>query len=176
MLRRIIEIKLQINDFNHENIWNFEGSLSVEQIQKVKSLGNKGLDIWSKFPYFLDVDIVRFFLRRIQGDQMIFEKPYGITKEASVAITRLCNDGPISIKKLVKNKEVEALIGVTGDHRALQIHTIVDPMISYVAYYISYKIYFRNSEGSTLVIAIYIVHQMVETMRISTCVSYWGIN
>lgn len=97
-------------------------------------------------------------------------KPYLILKEAIHVVSSLHDNGPFSVKKSIKNKEVETLIGVTGDQWALIINAIIDHVISYVADGISYKIYFRSREGSTLVIVVYISHQMVkEGKKIDLC-------
>lgn len=89
---------------------------------------------------------------------MILDKPYEITKESIATITRLCNIEPVPVKKSIKSREVKALTWVTRDQRELIIHTIIDLVIRYVAYGISYKIYFRNREGSTSTIVVYVAH------------------
>lgn len=54
----------------------------------------------------------------------------------------LCDKGIMPMKKIVKNKEVETLTGVKGDQRALIIDKIDNLVVKYMAYGISYKIYF----------------------------------
>jgi hypothetical protein len=154
--------KLHLDEYNSKKIRELKDALTIEQVGRTKALEHKVLDIWSEFPYFVNVDIIRFILRKNQGEQIILDKPYDISKEAIMAITGLCNVGPVPVNKFMQNKEVKSLIGVTKDQRALLIHTIVDPIVRYITYGISYKIYFRNREGSTSTIVIYITHHMVK--------------
>lgn len=76
-------------------------------------------------------------------------------------LTGLCKVGDILKKNSIRNVEVEALTRIRGDQRALIISSIKDHLTKYVAYGISYKIYFRNREGSTLAGVAYIAHKMI---------------
>lgn len=138
-----------------------ESSLNEADLQKVMELGHKGLDLWSEFSWFDNEDVIRLILIRVQNNCIILDKPYPISKDIISTVTSLCDKGSVPIKKRVKNKGVETLTSVTGDQRALLIDKIVNPMVSYVAYGISYKIYFRNREGSTLAIIVYVAHMIV---------------
>lgn len=89
------------------------------------------------------------------------DKPYPITKEIISRVIDLCDSGEVLEKKPILNREVEALTDVKGDQQALIINTIINPMVSYVAYVISYKIYFQNREGATSAIAVYMTHMLV---------------
>lgn len=77
----------------------------------------------------------------------MLDKPYLITKDIISVIVGLCDKGSVLVKKNVKNKEVETLTSVMGDQRELLIDKIINPMVRYVAYDMSYKIYFINREG-----------------------------
>lgn len=73
----------------------------------------------------------------------------------------LCNNGDVLTKNSIKNKEVETLNDINRDQRALIIDKIINPAVRYVAYDISYKVYFRNREGATLTIVVYMAHMLV---------------
>lgn len=57
-------------------------------------------------------------------------------------------------------EQVETLTGVMGDQRAFFIDKIGNLVVKYVAYEISYKIYFWNREGSTSVIIVFVAHKL----------------
>lgn len=57
--------------------------------------------------------------------------------------------------------EVETLTNVKGDQWALIIDKIINPIVRYVTYDISYKVYFRNREGVTSAIAVYMAHMLM---------------
>lgn len=135
-------------------------------MQKVKDFEHKGLDLWSEFPWFDNEEVTRVILSQLQNDNIVLDKPYLISKDIISAITHLCDKGTILIKKSLKNKEVKNLTNVMGDQRALLIDKIVNPMVRYVAYGISHKIYFRNREGSTSTIIVYVAHMLVMEDRV----------
>lgn len=64
----------------------------------------------------------------------------------------------LMLKIEMKNKEVETLISVIGDQRTFLIDKIISLIVRYVAYGISYKIYFKNREGSISTIVVYVAH------------------
>lgn len=67
--------------------------------------------------------------------------------------------------KTVKYKDVEELTDIDKDPRALLINTLANSTVRYVAYDISYKIYFINCEGSTSTIVVYLAHMMVKEKK-----------
>lgn len=91
----------------------------------------------------------------------MLDKPYPITKDIISVNTRLCDKGTILVKKTMKNKEFETLTRVMGDQRALLIDIVVNLVVRYVTYGISYKIYFINREGSTSAIVVFVVYKLV---------------
>lgn len=98
----------------------------------------------------------------MKNDKIMLEEPYLVMKEAIKVIIGLCYVGDLPRKKTIKYREVEELIGIDKDPQALLINTIADSNIRYVAYGISYKFYFRNCEGLSSAIVVYLAHMMVK--------------
>lgn len=83
-------------------------------------------------------------------------------KEAIEAITSLCSVGDHPGQKMVKYRDMEELTSIKKDPQALLINTIINLVVRYVAYDITYKIHFRNHEGSTSAIVVFLAHMMVK--------------
>lgn len=107
-------IDVQIEEYDNVNFIFFEDSLSRENLHSIVELGHKGLDIQSEFSMIID-EVVNIILSRIHDDCIWFDKLYQIRKKSLKAIINLCLDGTIHAKKSIRNKEVEALVGVTRD-------------------------------------------------------------
>lgn len=80
-------------------------------------------------------------------------------------VTDLCDNVEVLEKKLILNMEVEALTDVKGDQQALIINTIINPVGRYVAFGIYFKVYFKNREGATSAIAVYMACMLVMENR-----------
>lgn len=104
---------------------------------------------------------IKLILSHVQNGCLVFDKSYPISKDLISAMIGLCGKRIVSVKKYVKNKEVETLTSIKGDQRALIIDKFDDPAVRYVSYGISYNINFRNREGSTLAIVVYDAHMIV---------------
>ena len=114
------------------------------------------------FSWIIDKEVILFLLSCVKDRSIVLDKPYLITKESIEDITGLCSVGDLPGKKKVKYKDVEELTSINKDSQALLINTISDLAVRYVAYSITYKIYFQNHEGSTLAITVYLAHKMVK--------------
>lgn len=152
--------RVQLDEFDIEKIRKMERNLSEIDLQKVKEKSHKGMDLWSEFLRFDNEDVIRLILSYVQNKCIMFDKPYPITKDIILVVIGMCNSGSVLVKKIVKNKEVETLFNVIGDQKALLIDKISHPVVRYVAYEISYKIYFKNRESSTLAITVYVAHKI----------------
>lgn len=108
--------KVSLDEFDPEKIKNVEASLSDVELTKVKELECKGLNLWIEFPWFDDAEVIRVILSHVQNDKIVLDKPYPITKEIILVIISLCNYGDVATKKSIKNREVETLIDIKGDH------------------------------------------------------------
>lgn len=137
---------------------------------KRSNLKRKGLNLYTKIPWFDNVEIVKMILSCVQDDNIVLDKPYPILKEVISLVTGLCNSGEVLIKKSILNREVEALSSMKGDQRAFIINTIINLVVRYTAYDISYKIYFKNREGTTSTIAVYMAHMLaMKNMSFDLC-------
>lgn len=162
--------KVLLDEFNPEKIRIVEAGLKDDELQRVKGLEGKGLNVWTEFPWFDNAEVIRVILSRVRDNCIVLDKPYPIRKEIISMVTSLCDNGEVPAKKLTLNKEMEALTGVKGDQQALVINTIVNPVVRYVAYGISYKVYFRNREGATSAIVVYMAYMFVmENISFDLC-------
>lgn len=51
--------KVLLDEFSPENIRVVEGSLKDGELQRVKKLEGKGLNLWTEFPRFKNGDVIR---------------------------------------------------------------------------------------------------------------------
>lgn len=144
-----------------KKIRKMESNLNNVELQNIKELGQKGLNLWSKFLWFDNEGLIKLILSQLHNDCIVLDKPYLISKYTIFVVTGLCDKGTIPMKKFVKNKEVETITKVMGDQRALLIKKIVNLVVRYIAYEMSYKIYFKNREGSTSAIDVFVAHKLV---------------
>lgn len=150
---------VELDKFDHRKMKEMELGLKTDELHNVSTLG---IDLWGEFPWIFDKESILFLLRQFKDGSIILDKPYPITMEFIESITGLWSVGDLLGKKIVKYREVEELIGIDKDPWSLLINTIVDPIVRYVPYGITYTIYFRNHEGSTLAIVVYLSHKMVK--------------
>lgn len=144
-----------------------ELGLNENELENIKTLG---MDLWNEFPWVVEKEFIFFLLNHFKDESIVLEKPYLVTQEAIKEIIGLCSIGDLLGKKTIKYKDVEELTGISKDPQDLLINTLKDLDVRYVAYDISYKIYFRNREGSTSAIIFYIAHMMVkENKKFDLC-------
>lgn len=152
---------VSLDEYSSRKIRDIRNLLPASELKWLEGAKHRSLDIWNEFPYFDNAKVVRFILSKLNEDTLNLDKSYLISKEVIRNLTRLCNVGIISKKKLIHNKEVKTLTGVTGDQRALVISMIKDPLTRCIAYGISYRFFFKNKKGSTSTGAVYISHKMI---------------
>lgn len=150
-----------LDEYFSRKIRDIRNLLPASELKWLEGVKHKNLDIWNEFPYFVNLEVVKFILNRLDGYILTLDKPYQISREVIKNLTGLCNIGDVLKKNSIQNKEVKTLTGVIGDQRAMLISTIKDPIMRHIAHGISYKIFFRNREGSSLVGTVYISHKMI---------------
>lgn len=105
---------VNLDEYSSENIGSIRNILSHKELKWLKGAKHKSLDIWSKFPYFKNVEIVEFILDRLNEDILTLDKPYHILKKVIGTITGLCKVGDVPRKNSIQNKEVETLTRSKG--------------------------------------------------------------
>lgn len=111
---------------------------------------------------FYDEEIINIVLSIIHEDCLWLDCPYLISKETLRDMTNLCSIGIVSVLKYVKNDEVNRLTGFVLDKRALRIDGILDLAVRYVTMGNSYKVYYKNQEGSSSSTTVYVAYKMVK--------------
>lgn len=155
-----------LDEFSLEKIKIVEVGLKDDELQIVKELGRKVLDLLTEFMWFDNVEVIRIILSHVRDNYIVLDKPYPITKEIIFAITDLSDSGGNLVKKSILNREVKALTSMKGDQWALIINMIINYVLRYAAYGISYKVYFKNREGATLTIVVYMAYMFVMENRL----------
>lgn len=107
-------------------------------------------------------EIINIFLSIIHDEFIWLDKSYFISKEVRQIVIGLCIIREIPMLKYVNNVEVNCLTKLILDGRELKIDTIRDVDIRFVTMGISYKIYYRNREGSCASTSAYEAYQMVK--------------
>lgn len=79
-----------------------EKSLNDVDLQKIKELEHKGLNLRTEFLWFNDEEVIKLILSRVQDDCIVLDKPYPITKEIVLIVTGLCDGGSVMVKKYIK--------------------------------------------------------------------------
>lgn len=87
---------------------------------------------------------------------------YPIYKDSLRDVTGFYSTEKVPSLKLVKNEEINWLAHVVLDKRALRIDRIVYLGVKYVTMGISYKVYYKNREGSSSSTTMYVAYQMVK--------------
>lgn len=106
---------LNLDEYSSRKIRAMRNLLPASELKWLEGVKHKNLDIWNEFPYFDNVEVVRFILNRLNEDTLNLDKTYLILKDVIRNLIRLCNIGYILKKKSIQNKEVETLTSVTRD-------------------------------------------------------------
>lgn len=101
-------------------------------------------------------------MRRFHEDFLWLDQSYQNLKLILSDLIGLCSFGTVHALKSVKNDEVNKITSVVFDKRALEIGTINELAIKYPNMGISYKVYYRNQEGSTSSTTVHVACNMVK--------------
>lgn len=155
-----------MEEYDHSKLNDFKRIHLVDGAYRFKAeyanLGHKGLDVWIDFPMFYDEKIIKIVLSRIHGDCLWLDGPYQISKEALRDMTSLCSFETMPTLKSTRNDEEIFFTSIVSSKRAFLIDTIVDLVVWYATMGLSYKVYFKNHEGSTSSTIVFVSYKMVK--------------
>lgn len=65
----------------------------------------KGLNLWTKFPWFDNVEVIKVNLICVRYNCIMLDKPYLIKKEIISMVTSFYDNGEVPTNKLILNEK-----------------------------------------------------------------------